>query len=94
MNQWLKPRKGRTTSNLVDMGWGAARGPIFGSTPELADDKGEEAMLKVCGVGVARLSGYSWAPHWMIGYLVNVGTIRDRPWSGEPFPIEDRPVAG
>lgn len=85
VNQWLKPRKGRTISNLVDMGWCAARGPMFGSTPGPVDDKGEEAMLKVCGVGMARLSGYSWAPNWLIGYLVNVGTIHGCPFPGDPL---------
>ena len=30
------------------------------SEPVLAD--GEEATLKACGVGVAMLPGYSWAP--------------------------------
>lgn len=58
------------------------------------DDEGEEAMLKVCGVGMARLPGYSWAPNWLSGYLVNVGTIHDRPQSGQPFQGGGRLVAG
>ena len=33
-----------------------------------------EAAVKVCGVAVAVLPGYSWAPTWLIGYVVNVGT--------------------
>ncbi len=58
VNQCLKPRKGRAISNLADMGWWAVRGPVvFGSTPGPADDKGEEAMLKACGVSMARLPG-------------------------------------
>jgi hypothetical protein len=24
-------------------------------------------MVKVCGVAVARLPGYSWVPNWLIG---------------------------
>jgi hypothetical protein len=40
---------------------------------------GLEAMPKVCGVGVAMLPGYSWAPAGLIEHRVNVGTIRDRP---------------
>ena len=85
MNQCLKFRNGRTTSNLADTGWDAARSSHGGSTPEPVDDKGEEAVLKVCGVGTARLPGQSWAPNWMIGYLANVGTTRDRPGRRNPF---------
>jgi hypothetical protein len=40
---------------------------------------GEEATVKVCGVGVAMLPGHSWTPHSSIGYVVNVGTTRGRP---------------
>lgn len=35
--------------------------------------------MNVCGVAVARLPGYSWAPTWSIGDVVNVGTVRGRP---------------
>jgi len=36
---------------------------------------GQEATAKACGVTVARLPGYSWAPPWTNGHEVNVGTI-------------------
>jgi len=32
-------------------------------------------MVKVCGVAVAMLPEYSWAPNWLIDCLVNVGTV-------------------
>jgi hypothetical protein len=60
VNQWLKPRKKSAGSNLVDMGRGAARDPRVGcggSTPKPSESVGGEATLKVCGVGVAMLSG-------------------------------------
>jgi hypothetical protein len=60
VNQWLKPRKKSAGSNLVDMGRGAVRDSLRcrrGSTPKPSESVGGEATLKVCGVGVAMLSG-------------------------------------
>ena len=60
MNQWLKLRKKSAGSNLVDMGRGAARDLRkldHRSTLEPSEAVGEEATLKICGVGVAMLSG-------------------------------------
>jgi hypothetical protein len=58
-NQWLTPRKRSTGSNLADTGRDAVRGPCFarGPTPKPRFSTGEEATLKVCGVGVAMLPG-------------------------------------
>lgn len=43
-------------------------------------------MSKACGVGMARLPGYRWAPPSLIDFMVNVGTIRSRPprWTASP----------
>ena len=64
MNQWLKLRNGASGSNLADMGRTAVRDLVRGdgSTPKPVLADGEEATLKACGVGVAMLPGYSWAP--------------------------------
>jgi hypothetical protein len=58
-NQWLKPRKSSTGSNLADMGRGAVRdlGCEAGSTPVPVGFAGEEATVKACGVAVAMLPG-------------------------------------
>ena len=57
-------RKRVAGSNLVDVGRIAARDTCreVGSTPKPVLADGEEATLKACGVGVAMLPGYSWAP--------------------------------
>ncbi len=60
MNRWLKLRKKSAGSNLVDMGRDAARDLCAfacGSTPKPSESVGGEAMLKGCGVGMARLPG-------------------------------------
>lgn len=44
-------------------------------TPWPVDVAGREAMVKVCGVAVARLQGHSWAPTLSNGQKVNVGTV-------------------
>ena len=64
MNQWLNPLKSGTGSNLVDTGRAAVRAePVVGeATPKPAVFAGQEATLKACGVGVARLQGQSWTP--------------------------------
>ena len=57
-NQWLKLRKHLAGSNLVDTGQCAVRDVLSadgGSTPKPGSCSGEEATLKVCGVGVAML---------------------------------------
>jgi hypothetical protein len=59
VNQWWKPRKKSAGSNLVDRGRGATHDHLLvgWSTPKPSESVGGEATLKVCGVGVARLSG-------------------------------------
>jgi hypothetical protein len=58
-NQWLKPRKSSTGSNLADMGRGAVRDRRreAGSTLRPVGFAGEEATVKDCGVAVAMLPG-------------------------------------
>ena len=58
-NQWLKPRKSSTGSNLADMGRDAVRDRRreAGSTPEPVGFAGKEATVKDCGVAVAMLPG-------------------------------------
>ena len=90
VNQWSKSRKGRTGSNLVDRGRSVARD--HASSPEdgggqlrrLVVVAGQEATVKACGVIVAMLPGYRWAPHSLIDLVVNVGTTRGRPTGGQP----------
>ena len=55
---------------------------------------GAEAAVKVCGVAVAVLPGYSWAPTWLIGYVVNVGTAVAALSPGHPAWVMGRPAAG
>jgi hypothetical protein len=40
------------------------------------------------------LPGYRRAPHSLIDFVVNVGTIRGRPTHRAASPVEGRPVAG
>jgi hypothetical protein len=77
VNQRLKLRNVSTGSNLVDVGRFAVRGSYEadGPTPKPYESVGEEAMLKACGVGVAMLPGYSWAPTRSIESVMNVGTV-------------------
>jgi len=49
------------------------------STPKPCAADGGEATVKVYGVAVAMLPGYSWAPIWPIDDPVNVGTTCGRP---------------
>ena len=69
VNLWLKtPQERTTSSNLMDLGWVAARDwDQFQSTPSLVDVAGWEATLKACGVGVAKRQGYSRMPHLVTG---------------------------
>jgi retron-type reverse transcriptase len=58
-------RKRRAGSNLVDMGRCAARalrGIGQGDSGDGHKSPSSEAMVKVCGVAVARLPGHSWTP--------------------------------
>jgi hypothetical protein len=58
------------SSNPVDVGWMAARTRSLMTgrgTPGLVYVAGREATVKVCGVGVARPQGHSWAPPPPIG---------------------------
>jgi hypothetical protein len=88
VNQWLRSRKFCADSNLADMGQFAARdhGLVPGQLRSRTAAVGGEATLNACGVGVAMLSGYSWAPTWSIDNMVNVGTIRSRPTLRTPSP--------
>ena len=66
-----------TSSNLTDRGWVATRtrSALAGRrTLGPGDVAGREAMVKDCGVAVARLQGHSWAPTPLKGSRVNVGT--------------------
>ena len=48
-------------------------------TPQSGDVADLEATVKACGVVVAMLQGYSWAPTPSSGSRVNVGTIVETP---------------
>jgi hypothetical protein len=64
VNQWLTLRKPSAGSNLADMGRCAVRDHtrMVRSTPTPRFTTGEEVTVKVCGVAVAMLPGYSWVP--------------------------------
>lgn len=68
-NQCLTPRKSHAV--LKSGGYGPVRSAWpcedEGSTPKPGELAGGEAAVKVCGVAVARLPGYSWVPNWLIG---------------------------
>ena len=76
-NQRLNASQAQTTSsNLADVGWVAARTrTVCGELLGPVAPAGTEATLKVCGVGVARSQGQSWAPNPTSGHAVNVGTV-------------------
>jgi hypothetical protein len=76
-NQRLNaPQEKATSSNLMDMGWVAARiGALAPRTLRPIDVVGHEATVNACGVVVAKLQGQSWAPTPSSGSGVNVGTI-------------------
>ncbi len=81
MNQHLKaPQEKPTSSNLTDVGWVAARiGASVPRTLRLGYIASQEAMMKVCGVVVAKQQGHSWTPTPLSGSRVNVGTISVAP---------------
>jgi hypothetical protein len=76
-NQCLKASQEQSTSsNLADLGWVAMRvREVCGQLPVSITVVGGEAMLKVCGVGMAKSQGQSWAPNLSSGHAVNVGTV-------------------
>jgi hypothetical protein len=66
----VKPLNGRTGSNLVDMGRDRGADPPLMTGGELLSRHvvvGREAMLKVCGVGMAMPQGSSRMPPSSIG---------------------------
>ncbi len=65
------------------------RDDVVRGTPGSVDVSGREAMVKVCGVAVARLQGHSWAPTPSKGSRVNVGTT-----SAVPDPDGIQPLGG
>ncbi len=67
-NQCPKPRNTSTGSNLADMGRVQCVPPMWVATPKPGKGPGGEATLKVCGVGVAMLPGYSWTAHSSTGW--------------------------
>ena len=76
VNQWQSPVSGVPTPNLADMGRSAAhahradRGGRLRMPGEIA---GPEAMVKDCGVAMARLPGHSWAPTSTTGRMSERG---------------------
>ena len=86
-NQWVKPLKRPTSSNLADMGWVAVRTERPWAGRELLageDAPRREATVKAHGVVVAMPLGQSWAPTPPTGGVVNVGTVRCRPRLVQP----------
>ena len=79
-----------TSSNLADPGWAATQiRALVRRTPRPVDVAGPEATAKACGVAVAKLQGYSWAPNPSSGSRANVGTI-----PGLPSPVGNSPSGG
>jgi fructose-1,6-bisphosphatase/inositol monophosphatase family enzyme len=65
VNQWMKASQERTTSsNLTDMGWVAVQiyTTYVQKTLRPVDIACREAMVKACGVTVAKPQGHSWTP--------------------------------
>ena len=50
-----------------------------GELPRLVDIASQEAIPKVCDVGMAMLQGHNWTPNLSNGSRVNVGTISVAP---------------
>jgi hypothetical protein len=76
--------------NLTDMGWVAMRiGVSVPRTLWSIDVVDREAMVKVCGVAMAKLQGQSWVPHLSNGERMNVGTT-----SIAPYPASNQLVGG
>ena len=75
MNQWQSPVSGVPAPNLADGPVSSARPPIrsWWATPKPGEIAGPEAMVKVCGVAMARLPGHSWAPTSSTGRMSERG---------------------
>jgi hypothetical protein len=81
-NRWVKLRKSRADSNLVDTGRFAVLGRQKlggGRLRSWSCGVSEEATVNVCGVAVAMLPGYSRMPYLADRSAVNVGTACGRP---------------
>ena len=82
-NQRRKVPQAKTTSSKPDRsGLGSNAHPTGTTgwrTPWLGDVAGREAMVKDCGVAMARLQGHSWPPTPLKGSRVNVGTTSSTP---------------
>lgn len=65
VNQWLTLRNREAGLQSGGYGTGMQCTTIASgwSTPKPFSSNGEEAMVNVCGVAVAMLPEYSWAPH-------------------------------
>jgi hypothetical protein len=74
VNQWQSPVSGVPAPNLADGSVSSARLPVSGRRLlgwwEVA---GPEAMVKDCGVAMARLPGQSWAPTSSTGRMSERG---------------------
>jgi hypothetical protein len=96
-NQWVKLRKRRADSNLVDLGRyvvHAHRGHVVGDSVAGMNRPVGRPWGKVCGVPVEKRPGYSWASPSSIGSVVNVGTTRGRPPCDPARMQVGRPVVG
>jgi hypothetical protein len=92
VNQWQSPVSGVPALNLADMGRSAAcayrlgRGGRLRKPGEIA---GPEAVVKVCGVAMARLPGHSWAPTSSTGRMSERGNRL-----GSPFWLASQAASG
>jgi hypothetical protein len=76
VNQWQSPVSGVPAPNLADMGRSAARAHRSchgGRLRKPGEIAGAEAVVKVCGVAMARLPGHSWAPTSTTGRMSERG---------------------
>jgi hypothetical protein len=76
VNQWQSPVSGVPTPNLADMGRSAARahrGCRGGRLRRPGQIAGPKAIVKDCGVAMARLPGHSWAPTSSTGRMSERG---------------------
>jgi len=82
VNQWQNPVIGVPTPNLADGSVSSARPPaMVGDSQGRWQIAGPEAMVKVCGVAMARLPGYSWAPPSSTGRMSERGNrLRSPSW--------------
>jgi hypothetical protein len=82
VNQWQSPVSGVPAPNLADMGRAAARvhrSDRGGRLRRPGEIAGPEAMVKDCGVAMARLPGHSWAPTSTTGRMSERGNRRGSP---------------